>query len=166
MCFVYGALVRAQQPSLDQGGDLVHCGEQLVGILPASSGGALAVSLVDVAKSVQPVISHPAVGDHGRSGLDVVGDEAVQAVRRTVAYGRDAAATDPPWWTDLDRDGGEDLLASGPAAAQSWLLAADIGLVHLDRASEPVAAWTHQHRADPVQYRPHGLVRTDLQRPL
>jgi hypothetical protein len=42
-------------------------------------------------------------------------------------------------------------------------LAADAGLVHLDRACQPVPARAYQHCAEPVQHRPRGRVRADLQ---
>ena len=46
MGIVEGALVSAQQPSLDQRGDAVHSGQQLVGIRPPSTGRALAAPIM------------------------------------------------------------------------------------------------------------------------
>ncbi len=37
-----------------------------------------------------------------------------------------------------------------------------IGLIRLHRPRQPLAAWAHQHRPQPVQHRPRGLLRADL----
>lgn len=47
---------------------------------------------------------------------------------------------------NLHSDAGQDLLALGPAAAQPLLLTADVGLIDLHRAGQPVPARAHQHR--------------------
>ena len=55
------------------------------------------------------------------------------------------AAAVPSWLPDLDGHADQQLLALGPASAQPRLLAADEGLIHLDRAGQPVPARAHQH---------------------
>src|SRR5450755_2701785 len=72
------ALVGAQQPALGQGGDPVDPGQQLAGVLPAGAGGPLAAPDMGVTEPGDPVVAHPAVGDHRRPWLDVAGEEGAQ----------------------------------------------------------------------------------------
>ena len=72
----------------------------------------------------------------------------------------------PAGLVDLDRHADQGFLALGPPAPQSWLLAADEGLVDLHRPGQPIPAGTYQDRAQPMQHRPGGRVGADLQRPL
>ena len=160
------ALVGAQQPALGQGGDPVDPGQQLAGVLPAGAGGPLAAPDMGITEPGDPVVAHPAVGDHRRARLDVAGEEGVQRAGRGVGQDLHPAAPVPPRLPDLDGHADQGLLALGPPAAQPRLLAADEGLIHLDRAGQPVPARAHQHRAQPVQHRPRRRVRADLQRPL
>ncbi len=51
-------------------------------------------------------------------------------------------------------------------AAQSWFLATEVRLVHLNRARQAVPAGSDKHRAQPVQQRPRSRVRADLEQPL
>ena len=66
----------------------------------------------------------------------------------------------------LHGDAYEHLLALLPSSAKSWLQTTDVGLVCLDPARQPLAARPHARASQPLQHRPGGLVRTDLQRPL
>ena len=74
---LHRALVGIEQPPFDQGGDPVHCGQQLAGILPAGLGGALAAPVVDVAELAQAAVALPGVSDHRRARLNVIGDKGV-----------------------------------------------------------------------------------------
>ena len=47
----------AQEPALDQGGDPVDRREQLVGIVPSSQRGPLAVPVVEVAELFDSVVA-------------------------------------------------------------------------------------------------------------
>src|SRR5712691_3019880 len=49
---------------------------------------------------------------------------------------------------------------------QPGLIPADERLIHLHDPGQPVPARPDQHRPQPVQHRPRGRVRADLQRPL
>lgn len=51
-------------------------------------------------------------------------------------------------------------------AACRWFPTVDVGFVDLRRAGQPGPARTHQHRSQPMQHRPRGRIRTDLQRTL
>ena len=95
----------------------MYGGQELVGILAAGAGGALAAPLVAVAEPVQSVVAQPRVRHDVGSGLDVVGNEGVQGPGRPICHGRNPAPAEPARLANLDRDGGEHLLAPGPAAA-------------------------------------------------
>ena len=45
----------------------------------------------------------------------------------------------------------------------AWFLAADVGLVDLHDAGQPVASGPDQHRTQPVQHRPRGLVAAETE---
>src|SRR6266566_9966403 len=72
------ALVGAQQPAFGQGGDPVDPGQQLARIFTAGAGGPLAAPDMGITEPGDPVVAHPAVGDHIRPRLDVAGEEGVQ----------------------------------------------------------------------------------------
>ena len=72
--------------------------------------------------------------------------------------GRDLLDVDPDRTSGGDRHSDQGLLAPGTSAGQPWLVAADEGLIHLDDASQPFAARTHQHRPQPVEHRPRRRV--------
>src|SRR6266568_1229585 len=165
MRLVDRALMGAEEPPLGQRGDPVHGGQQLAGTVAAGPGGPLAAALVDVAEPGKPVVTHPGVGDHPRTVLDVPGDEGVQQGGGAIAQDRHPGPAVSPRFLDLDSDADQGLLALGPPAAQPWFLPADVGLVYLDDPGEPVPPRAHQHRAQPVQHRPGGLLRADLKRP-
>jgi hypothetical protein len=69
---LHGSLVGAEEPPLDQGGDLVHAGQQLTGILPSSAGGPLVAPVVAVAQVADAAVALPGVGDDRRARLDVL----------------------------------------------------------------------------------------------
>ena len=77
-------LMRAQQPPLDQRRRAVDSGEQLTGVLSAGASGPLAARLIGVAELVDTAVAGPAVGDHSRARLDVLGDEGVQRGGRPI----------------------------------------------------------------------------------
>jgi hypothetical protein len=52
--------------------------QQLYGVVAAGAGGSLAALLMRVAQSGDAVVALPGVGDDGRAGLHVVGDEGMQ----------------------------------------------------------------------------------------
>ncbi|MEX6430111.1 hypothetical protein AB6A68_09730 [Ferrimicrobium acidiphilum] len=57
----------------------------------------------------------------------------------------------------LNCDADQDLLSFLATAAQSWFLATEVRLVHLDRARQAVPAGSDKHRAQPVvQQRPRS----------
>lgn len=64
------ALVGAQQPALAQGGDAVHGGQQVAGVLSASPGSALTAWFMLIAELLQPPVAPPAVRDDGRTWLE------------------------------------------------------------------------------------------------
>ncbi len=104
----------------------------------------------------------------GWTRLDVLGDEGVQRGGRPIGQDRHPGSPEPARLLNLNGHAYQRLLALGSSAAQSWLLAADVRLVHLHlhRAGQSVSTGAHQHRAKPMQHRPRGRVRADLQRPL
>ncbi len=122
--------------------------------------------LVDVAVSDGWRIARPGIGDERRSLFDVLGDEALERGRRRVGEHGHAAPTESSGLSELDGHADQDLLALLPAAAQSGLLATEVGLVDFDGAAEPVAPGTDEHRAEPVQHRPGRLVGAELKGPL
>ena len=87
-------------------------------------------------------------------------------IGRSVAQQRHPAAPEASRRDPLDGHADERLLALRAPARQPWLLAADVGLVDLHRVVKALASRAHEHRAQPVQHRPRGLVGADLQRPL
>jgi len=90
--------------------------------------------------------------------------ERVQCGGRRIGQDLHPAPAEPARLRDLNCYTHQGFLASGTSAAQARLLTADVGLVDLDRAGQPVPARAHQHRPQPMQHRPRGRVRADLQR--
>ena len=90
--------------------------------------------------------------------LDVGGDERVQRGGGGVGQDRQPATAEPLGLFDLDGHTDQGLLAFRSPTPQPRLLAADERLVDLHRAGEPLPARAHQHRAQPVQHRPGGLI--------
>ena len=58
--------------------------EQLVGVLPSSPRGPLAVPVVEVAELFDSVVALPAVSDDAGARLHVIGDEAMQRAGRRI----------------------------------------------------------------------------------
>ena len=160
------ALVGAQQPPLAQRGDAVDCGQQAVRVLSSCAGRLLVDGPVLISLAADGPVRGPAVGDDLRPRLDVLPDERGQRVTAGVIERRHPAAADAFRLANLHGDPGKDLLAALPAAAQTGLLAADVGLIDLDRAGQPAPSRADQRRAQPVQHRPRRLIGADLQRPL
>ena len=77
-------------------------GQQLAGVLPAGAGGPLTPPDMGITEPGDPVLAHPAVGDHRRAWLDVAGEERVQRVGRGAGQDLHPAAPVPPWLPDLD----------------------------------------------------------------
>ena len=96
----------------------------------------------------------------------LLGDELVQRGRRGIGDRRHPGPAQPTAGAGLHRDHGEDLLAPRATPGQAGLQPADVGLVDLDHAGQPLPVGTDQHRAQPVQHRPRRLIRADLQRAL
>src|SRR5664280_2853207 len=112
------ALVGAQQPALGQGGDAVHSGQQLTGVLAAGAGSALATPVTGVAQPLDPAVALPAVGDDGGTRLDVRGDEWVQAGRRGIRDDAHPYSAVAAGLVDLDRHCHKGFLALGPPAGR------------------------------------------------
>src|SRR2546430_1809724 len=108
------ALVGAQQPALGQGGDPVDPGQQLARVLPAGAGGPLAPPDMGIAEPGDPVVAHPAVGDHRRAWLDVAGKKAGQRAGRGIRQDLHPAAPLPPRPPDLDGPAPPRVLALVP----------------------------------------------------
>lgn len=64
------------------------------------------------------------------------------------------------------RDAHQHLLALRAPASERRLLTTEVALIDLHDALEPLAAGTHQHRAQPLQHRPRRVIRADLERAL
>ena len=166
MPLVDRSLVGAEQPSLDQRGDPVDAGEQAVGVLAAEARCALAVPFAGVAEILDAAVALPGVGDDRGAGADVVGDEGVQRSGGRVGKDRHPAPPEPLGLPNLDSHSYQRLLALLAAAPQPRLLAADERLVDLHATRQPLATWSHEHRAQPVQHGPCRLVGADLEGPL
>ena len=138
--------------------------------LPMSStqrlGGALAAPIMRVADLVDAQVTGPSVGDHRGPWGDVVGDERVQRAGGAIRDDAHPAPSETLGRLDFHSNGDQRLLALGPAAGQPGLLTADIGLVDLHLPGQQFSTGPDQHRTQPVQHRPRGLVRPDLKRAL
>ena len=88
MLVLDAALMRSDQPSLEQRRDVVNAGHDLVGRIETAADDG---DLMLVAGRRQPSIAAPAVGVDGRSGHGDSLNEGDQTVRRHV---RDVAQTD------------------------------------------------------------------------
>jgi DNA methylase len=105
-----------------------------------------------------------ALGGTGSGDVRVGDARNLRTLLPTSLRGRVALLlTSPPYGSSVH--GRVNLLASGSPTAQSRLFTADVGLIHLHHPGQPVSARAHQHRAQPVQHRPRGLVGAHLQRP-
>ena len=107
----------------------------------------------------------PAVGDHPRARLDVLKQKRAQRLGGSVGNRDHPTAPESHGFLALDRHSHHRLVALPASAPRAQLLAADVGLIDLDRAPQPLAAGAHQHRAQPMQHRPGRLVGADLERP-
>ena len=124
------ALMGAEQPPLGQRRNLVYGGKQLAGLLSAGSSRPLAAPVVDVAELLQSAIALPAVGYDRRARFDVIRYEPVQRGPRCIRDRCDPTPAHPFRLPDFDRYAGQYLLTLGPAAAQPWLLTADVSLIY------------------------------------
>jgi hypothetical protein len=140
MTVINAALMGAEQPPLGQGSNPVHAGQQPAGVLPAGAGGPLAASFVEVAELADSGITLPAVGDDCGPRFNVAGDERVQRGGGPVGDDRHPAPAIPARFLDLDGHADQGFLALSPPARQLRLLTADVGLVHLHGAGQPVPA--------------------------
>src|SRR5215472_3428146 len=114
VCVIDPALMGAEEPPLGQGGGPVHPGQQRARILSAGAGRALAAPPMAIAEPSQPVIAHPGVGDHRRSGLDMAGNEWVQRCGGPVADDLHPATPVPVRLPDLDCHADQGFLAPCP----------------------------------------------------
>ena len=110
--------------------------------------------------------SRPSVGDHPRARLYVFGDEGVQRGGRPIGQDRHPGPPEPAGLLDLNGHTYHRLLALRTSTPQPGLVTTDVRLVHLNRAGQPIPPRAHQDRAQPMQHRPCGRIRADLQRPL
>ena len=84
----------------------MHAGEQVQGLLAASSGRPLAPPVVNVAELLHSDVAHPPVGDDSRPRFHVVGHEGVERGTRGIGDRGHAAAAHAPGFVDLDCDAG------------------------------------------------------------
>ena len=154
----HSALVRPDQPALQQGSHPVNVGQQLGGRL-ARTGQK--VVLVPIAKRLQADVPFPAVGVDRAVGLDSLLDEAVQLL---LVRSADALHTDPsyPRAVFLGGDGYQCFFLRLPSA-QSLFCAPHIGLVDLHATAEPFSAGPHHRAPQLVQQRPGGTVASQTQ---
>ena len=142
-------------------------GQQVRSLLIASKPGrALTARFMRVAAPVQPKVAFPAVRDDRGAWLDVIGDEGAQRCSRGVGQRREPASAVAAGLLDLHRDARQDLVAPAFAATYSRISTADVGLVDLHGADQALAPWTNEHGPQPVKHGPHGLIGTDIERPL
>ena len=140
---LHRALVGAQQPALGQRDHPMHRRQERARILAAGSGRPLATSGMDIAELLEPAVARPAIGDHRRARRNVICHEGVQRGGRRIGQRQHPAPADAFRRLDLHGDAGQHLLAPGSTAGQSRLLTADVGLIHLHHAGQPVPARAH-----------------------
>ena len=109
----------------------MHSWEERAGILAESTGRPLAAPVTGVAELFDPAVAHPAVGDDGGTGFDVLGDERMQAGGRGVGEDPHVGAAVTTRFVDLDRHCHQGFLALGSSTSKSGFLAADEDLVDL-----------------------------------
>jgi len=156
------ALTGAEQPAFGERGDLVDAGEQLRRLRPRGARERLV--------GVEPVgrrpVGLPAVDDHPRAGPDVVDEERSQRASGGVGERRHTAPAEAVGFGPLDRHADQHLLALRAPASQPRLLATEVALIDLELAGRALPSGPHEHRAQPVEHRPRGLVGADLKLPL
>jgi hypothetical protein len=112
-------------------------------------------------------VALPGVAHDERAGLDVPPDEVVEGLAAVIA---DDLQPQPPErvLAPLDRDDDLDGLAalSLPPALQPCLLAANPGLVHLDRAGQPAPVGVDHRPAQLVEQEPRRLKPGEAELPL
>ncbi len=155
----------SQHPPLGEGRDPVHAGQQRADVLAGLPGGGLIARLMLVAQAGNTGVAGPPVGDHGGAGFHVVADETTQRGRGSILNDLHPTAAESAGGL-FNSHRHHRFLPLRAAARQPWLDATEVGLIDLHRARQPLPARTDQHLPQPVQHRPLGGVRTDLQRPL
>jgi hypothetical protein len=156
-----GALVGAEQPPLQERRDPMDARHRYV------SGIARrveAVPVVEVAEFGERVVAGVAVGRHDAAELDQLLDHRQQAVGAGIDDRRKANATHTAAAL-LDRDQHRRLLL-GSTAVFAGCDAADVGLVNLDLASEPIAAGPDHRASELMQQRPGRLVAPEAEHTL
>src|SRR5436305_13771481 len=98
-----------------------------------------------VAKLTDTVIPHPGIGDDCRAGFDVVGDERMQRGSRGIGQNANPNPSVATRLVNLNRNANKGFLTPSPAAGQSGLLAADVGLVDLHGASQAASSGAHAY---------------------
>ena len=155
VCGLDGALVRAQQPALEQGRDAVDGWEQFVGLEAGALDGE---GLVPEEPFRGARVGRQAVGDDEAVRLDVGGQEGPQGGLLRVGNDLDAAAPVAFRVKEFYRDCDLDL---AECASSRWpgLGAAEERLIDLNRAGEQVRAGGAHGDPVAVQHRPGGLIR-------
>src|SRR5712692_3839179 len=153
-----GALVRAQQPTLEERGDPVDTREHGFGGLAAAEQDPPVMAIADLGESA---VALQTVRDHDGARGDGLLDERQQAGRRGV---RDPAQANP---TDgraahLRSDSHQGLLAD-VATPTTGLDAAHERFVHFHRAGQAVPAGAHHGAAQLVEPGPGGAVAAEPQ---
>src|SRR5713101_621233 len=152
------ALVRAQQPTLEERGDTVDTREHGFGGLAAAEPDPPVMAIADVGESA---VALQTVRDYDGARGDGLLDERQQAVHRGV---RDPAQANP---TDgraahLRSDGNQGFLAD-VATPPTGLDAANERFVYFHRAGQAVPAGAHHGAAELVEPRPGGAVAAEPQ---
>lgn len=97
----------------------MHAWQQSSDVLAAGFRGALTAPVVTVADPVEALISAPSVGDHGGSGLDIVGDEVVQRRGRCIWDDAQPATSESLGFSDLHGHSDQPFLSFGSSARQT-----------------------------------------------
>src|SRR2546428_10359796 len=153
-----GALVRAQQPTLEERGDTVDTREHGFGGRAAAEQDPPVMAIADVGESA---VALQTVRDHDGARADGLLDERQQAVRRGVGDPAQANPTDGRA-AHLCSDGNQGLFAD-VATSPTGLAAANERFVYFHRAGQAVPAGPHHGAAELVEPRPGGAVAAEPQ---
>ena len=157
------ALVRTRVPGLGQRRDAMHAGEQRAHVLSTGIRRGLAAWLVKVSEPSDAVGARPPIGDDRRFLFDVLRHERHDRIGRSLVEHTHGAPSKTMRLPQLECHADQDLLGFVATTAETPLLSAEVGLVDLDGAREPVTPGAHEHRPQTLQHRPGGLVRADLE---
>ena len=158
-----GPLVRAQQPSLDQGRDAVHCGHACVGGISTSGNNG---SVVRIAMGTQGVVASPPVCPDLGTRLGNGANKGDQALFGYIRDSLHANSTKSLGRMEFDGNGHNGLVFAAPTSFPALVTAPEIGFIHFDAARKLVAVGANHGRAKLMQAGPCGLVALNSQRAL